>query len=114
MELTDSGLEHVEDVIAIVFAYVDLLKTKGPQEWIHTEVRTVGDLQFRFLSQRNPMDYTCSEAGWMQQYSPSMYLSGAYKLGEWDALLVTECLSSLSSDNLFIMVSSPTFGEENL
>ncbi|KAG7370665.1 secreted/periplasmic Zn-dependent peptidase, insulinase-like protein [Nitzschia inconspicua] len=111
MELTDAGLEHVDDIISLVFAYIDLLKSKGPQEWIHEEVTTVGDLQFRFLSQRNPMDYTCSIAGWMQQFPPSMYLSGAYKICDWNADQVQECLASLTPDNMFVMVSSPTFGE---
>lgn len=111
MELTDAGLDNVDEVISMVFAYVDLLESEGPQEWIHNEVQTVGDLQFRFLSQRNPMDYTCSLAGWMQQFPPSMYLSGAYRLCEWNADLVRECLASLAPDNMFVMVSSPTFEE---
>ena len=111
MELTDSGLANVHEIIAMVFAYVDLLKSKGPQEWIHTEVKTVGDLQFRFLSQRNPMEYTCSLAGWMQHYPPELYLSGAYTLQEFDADLVQECLSALNPNNMLVLVSSPTFGE---
>lgn len=111
MELTDAGLENIDEIISIVFAYIDLLKRKGPQEWIFQEVKTVGDLQFRFLSQRNPMDYTCSLAGWMQQFPPSMYLSGAYTVCEWDSSLVQECLACLTPDNMFVLESSPKFGE---
>lgn len=111
MELTDAGLANVNEVVAMVFAYFDLLRTRGPQEWIHTEVRTVGDIQFRFLSQRNPMEYTCSVAGWMQQFPPLHYLSGAYKVFEWNSDLVSQCLESLTPDNMFLMVSSPTFDE---
>lgn len=111
MELTDIGLENVDDVISIVYAYIHLLKSKGPQEWIYKEEKEVGDMQFRFLSQRNPMDYTCSVAGWMQQYPPSMYLSGIYKRCEWNPDMVQECLASLTPTNMFVMVSSPTFSE---
>jgi len=109
MELTEEGLSNVDEIVSMVFAYMDLLRAKGPQEWIHTEAQTVSDMQFRFLSQRNPMDYTCSVAGFMQQYPPKLYLSGAYKTFEWDADLVTECLTSLVPENLFMMVSSPAF-----
>lgn len=109
MELTEEGLSNVDEIVSMVFAYMDLLRAKGPQEWIHTEAQTVSDMQFRFLSQRNPMDYTCSVAGFMQQYPPQLYLSGAYKTFDWDADLVTECLSSLVPENLFMMVSSPAF-----
>ena len=109
MELTEDGLANVDEIVSMVFAYMDLLRSVGPQEWIHTEAQTVSDMQFRFLSQRNPMDYTCSVAGYMQQYPPAQYLSGAYKTFEWDASLVTECLASLVPENVFMMVSSPTF-----
>jgi insulysin len=111
MELTEAGLENVDEIVNMVFAYVDLLKSKGPQEWIYSEVKTVGDLQFRFLSQRNPMDYTCSLAGWMQQYPPELCLCGPYTLQEWNDDLVHECLAALTPDNVLVMISSPTFGE---
>lgn len=79
MELTEVGLQHVDEIVSMVFAYMDLLKSKGPQEWIQTEAQTVSKMQFRFLSQRNPMDYTCSVAGVMNQqhFPPHLYLSGA-------------------------------------
>jgi len=109
MELTEDGLANVDEIVSMVFAYMDLLRSKGPQEWIHTEAQTVSDMQFRFLSKRNPMDYTSSVSGFMQQYPPQLYLSGAYKTFDWDAELVTECLASLVPENLFMMVSSPTF-----
>ena len=109
MELTEEGLSNVDEIVSIVFAYMDLLRSKGPQEWIHTESQTVSDMQFRFLSERNPMDYTCSVAGFMQQYPPHLYLSGAFKTFDWDAGLVTECLQCLVPENLFLMVSSPAF-----
>ncbi len=109
MELTEEGLSNVDEIVSMVFAYMDLLRSKGPQEWIHTEAQTVSDMQFRFLSQRNPMDYTCSVAGFMQQYPPQLYLSGAYMTFDWEADLVTECLRSLVPENLFLMVSSPAF-----
>lgn len=109
MELTDVGIENVDEIVSMVFAYSDLLKEEGPQEWIHNEAQTVSEMQFRFLSKRNPMDYTCSVAEHLQQYPPALCLSGPYKTFELDADLVTECLASLTPDNLFLMVSSPTF-----
>jgi insulysin len=108
LELTELGLEKIEDVMSIIFAYIDLLREKGPQKWIQDELKTVGDLQFKFLSKSNPMDYVCSLVGWMQHYAPEHYLSGAYKLYDWDSEAVGECLKRLSPDNMLMMVSSPT------
>lgn len=111
IELTDAGLLNVEEVVQMVFSYLELLKSQGPQEWIQNELQTVGDLQFRFLSQRNPIDYTCTVAGWMQLYPPSHYLSGPYKVSEWNPEAVAACLEALHPDNVLWLVSSPTFAE---
>lgn len=113
MELTDLGLQNVEEVVQIIFSYVELLKSRGPQPWIQEELQTVGDLQFRFLSQQNPMDYTCSVVGAMHLYPPSHYLSGPYTVSQWDPQTVTECLEALNPDNVLWLVSSPTFALEN-
>jgi insulysin len=40
-----------------------------------------------------------------------MYLSGAYKITEWDPELVQQCLEAMTPNNMFIMISSPTFAE---
>jgi insulysin len=54
--LTTNGLEHVNDVVEVIFAYLNHLKQVGPQEWVFEETSTVADCSFRFLSKRNPMD----------------------------------------------------------
>ncbi|OEU06209.1 Peptidase_M16-domain-containing protein, partial [Fragilariopsis cylindrus CCMP1102] len=115
MELTLLGLTNVNEIITIIFGYIQLLQTKGPQEWIHNESQTISETQFRFLSQRNPMDYTCSLAGRMQNYPSQHYLSGPYKTFDWSSTLVEECLTALNPDNMLILLSSPTFdnGDED-
>lgn len=56
IQLTDAGLEHVDEVVEVVFAYLNNLRSVGPQEWVYEETSTVADCSFRFLSKRNPMD----------------------------------------------------------
>ena len=56
IQLTDAGLEHVDEVVQVVFAYLNHLQKVGPQEWVHEETSTVAECSFRFLSKRNPMD----------------------------------------------------------
>jgi len=41
ISLTDAGLDHVDDVVEIFFAYVALLRKAGPQRWVHDETATV-------------------------------------------------------------------------
>ena len=55
------------------------------------------------------VDYTCSIAGWMQQYPPCHYLSGPYKVYSYDPQILTECLSFIRPDNVLVMICSQTF-----
>ncbi|THF95846.1 hypothetical protein TEA_024497 [Camellia sinensis var. sinensis] len=40
IDLTDAGHEHVEDIVALVFKYIQLLQQSGPCKWIFDEVFT--------------------------------------------------------------------------
>jgi len=99
----------VNQVVGVVFAYISLLKTHGAQQWIHEEMSTVADCNFRFLSKRNPIDYTCSLAERMQIYPIQHVLSGPYKVYEYDPVLIEDFLQYLSPQNVIVIVSSKSF-----
>jgi len=109
IDLTDDGLDHVDDVVEIVFAYLSLLKEVGAQRWIHDETATVAECSFRFLSKRNPVDYTCSLAGAMQLYVPEHVLSGPYKVYEYDPNQIEEFLTFFNPENMIMSVTSKKF-----
>jgi insulysin len=104
IEVTDEGLKHANDVVEIVFAYINLIRQTGPEQWIHDETATVADCQFRFLSKRPPMDYTCSLASAMQLYLPEHVLSGPYKIHDYQPDAIVECLSYLTPSNMLLMI----------
>jgi len=109
IDLTDLGLQKVDEVVEVVFAYISLIRTDGIQQWIHYESATVASCQFRFLSKRDPMDYTCSVAGHMQTYPAHHVLSGPYIIYQYDADLVAELLTFLTPENMLLSVTSKTF-----
>lgn len=41
------GMCHVEDIIRLLFQYIALLKTIGPQEWVHREIEELEAIEFR-------------------------------------------------------------------
>lgn len=49
IELTDAGVQHVDDVVAVVFAYIEMLRRDGAQEWICREVQSIMDMNFRLI-----------------------------------------------------------------
>jgi insulysin len=43
VELSDLGTQHVDEIVACIFAYLQMLKTQGPQQWVLRELRETGD-----------------------------------------------------------------------
>lgn len=109
IELTDIGLEKVDEIVEIVFAYISLVRTDGIQQWIHDESSTVAACQFRFLSKRNPMGYTCSLASAMQTYPGHHVLSGPYKIYKYDPELIADFLKFFTPENMLLSITSKTF-----
>lgn len=48
VDLSEEGLEHVDDILVLIFKYIKMLKDNGPQEWIHREVEDLNKMHFRF------------------------------------------------------------------
>lgn len=109
IELTDLGLEKTEEVVEIVFAYLSLLKKDGVQQWIYDETETVSACSFRFLSKRDPIDYTSSLASSMHIYPAEHLLSGPYKTYEYDPDLINNFLEYFTPENMILFVTSTTF-----
>jgi len=109
IDLTDDGLDHVEDVIDVIFQYCNLLKETGSQEWIHEETSTVASCTFRFLSKRNPIDYTSTVSGNMQLYPPQHILSGPYTSEKYDPTLIESMLDYFTPNNMLLFITSKSF-----
>jgi insulysin len=109
IELTDAGMENIDDVVEIVFAYISLLKADGVKGWIYDECHTVASCQFRFLSKRNPQDYVTSLASAMQIYPGHHIISGPYKLYNYDPQMIQEFLNYLVPENMIVSITSKAF-----
>lgn len=93
VDLTEEGLEKVNEVTEIIFAYIDLILSSGPQEWIFKETSEVADCSFRFLSKRRPITYVTSLASNMHLYENEHLLSGPYRLFHYEPELIKEVIS---------------------
>ena len=74
IELTQEGLENVEDVVSCVYAYIGMLQRTHTKEklpeiaWIAEELGIVRDFMFRFKSFSAPSSQVVSLANDMQEY----------------------------------------------
>lgn len=55
VDLTQEGFEHIDDIIKIIFQFINMIKERGPQERIFQEYCNLSEMQFRFKDKENPV-----------------------------------------------------------
>jgi insulysin len=100
--LTSKGVDEFERV----FAYLKMVKEKGPQEWFFQEVKTILDLQFRFQDKEEPMDHVSDLAETMHDYPIRDVIASGYIFEEYRPDLIEKVLNSLTLDNLRVVLVS--------
>lgn len=68
MELTETGFEHTNEIITMVFQFIKLMKTEGPQKRIFDEYAQLTESMFRFKEKESPI-------GIVTSVSPSLHVS---------------------------------------
>jgi len=109
VDATEAGMEHVDEIVTIIFQYLNMLKAHGPEEWVWAETRQVAEVDFRFRSKRPPMDYVSGVAWSMQLYPPGLELSGSSLLRDYDPALISETLSRLSPENCVLFTAAKSY-----
>ncbi|TPX70225.1 hypothetical protein SpCBS45565_g01950 [Spizellomyces sp. 'palustris'] len=107
IDLTLSGVEHCEEIVPIVFQYINMVVKDGVQPWIFQECKQLAEMTFRFKEKAPPASYASRVAGNMHRYDAPDILSGPYLMHQYDAEKVRMCLSYLRPDNFRLTVVSP-------
>lgn len=107
IDLTSEGLSRHNDVAAVVFHYIALLKATPPQEWAFKEISMLNEIAFRFQEPFQPISYATTLSSWLQKpYPRSQVLSAPVLATEFDRDQILGVLSQLDIDNCRITVGS--------
>lgn len=115
VDLTEEGNVHVKEVVAIIFAYIHMLKHNkdGVSERIWREVRGIADLKFDYRDKPAPYSMVTSLTVGMQVYKDEHLLEALHGISlEYDAALIHQALDALVLENARIMWSSKLLEEE--
>lgn len=105
VDLTAEGVNHIEEIVTAIFAYIGMIQRAGPQDWVWKELKHIAEMTFRFLDRLPPEDYVERLATAMQIYAPAHTLCGDHLLFEEDLKQTMHFLSFLRPDNALILVS---------
>lgn len=109
IDLTDSGLEKVLEVIGFLYQYVKFLHSMAPQEWVFKELQDIGNLEFRFAEEQPQDDYAAELAANLLVYPEEHIIYGDYAFEIWDPKVVEHTLSFINPHNMRVDILTKSF-----
>uniref|UniRef100_A0A6P7FSM8 Nardilysin-like n=1 Tax=Diabrotica virgifera virgifera TaxID=50390 RepID=A0A6P7FSM8_DIAVI len=109
--LTEKGLKNVFNVIEVVFAYINLIKAKGPQQQVFDEVKIIADTDFRFETQHPASYNTSTLATNLHIYPPEDVISASQLYREYNPDKIIAVLNKLIPRNLCIAITTKVLPE---
>lgn len=105
ISLTLEGVDHVEEVICLVYQYIRLIKEKGVTRTYYEEASTLAVNAFKFHEKGEPLSFVSSTSSWMHYLQPKEYLEGPFLYREFDSKLIHEVLNCLTPEGANITVT---------
>ena len=100
MELTESGLEIVDEITALVFDYLHLIREQGIQKWMYEESRGIANLGFRYQEDINAQSTASGLASRIHDIPAEDILNANYLYEEFDSELIAGLLDQMTPANL--------------
>ena len=113
MNLTESGVGKVKEILNFVFSFLNMLKDVGPKSWIFDEISNIYKAKFMFLEKNDPSSYVSDLADRMHNYPPSHIISAPYSFEEFDPELIKTFTSNLTPESMRININSKLYDKEN-
>lgn len=104
VKLTPAGLEHVDEVVAYVFRYIELMRESGISKWTFDEQRKLAEMRFLYAEKLDPISLARSLSNDFHSLPADELLRGRYSLDEFDPGLVQEYLGYMRPDNVLLTV----------
>ncbi|KAL4198409.1 hypothetical protein AMTRI_Chr03g140060 [Amborella trichopoda] len=109
IHLTDAGQEHMEDIVGLLFKYINLLKECGVERWIFDEICAIGETMFHFQDKFPPIHHVVAIACNMLFYPPQDWLAASSLLSVFNPDSIRGILEELTPKNVRIFWESKKF-----
>ena len=103
---TEAGVAHVREVVAAVFAYLDLVRGEGIEPRHYEELARMARIDFRFLDKTGARAHARSLASALHVYPVHEVLTAPYRFDDFDPGLERRFLSELTPDRVLVTVAA--------
>lgn len=107
MSLTEEGLAREDDIIALTFDYVDLVRNQGIDRFRFEEDQQLAELDFRFQEQPQPLHLVMRLSMEMGRVAPEDVLRSVWMMDSYVPEEYRAILDRLTPDNLLVTLQSP-------
>ena len=112
-DLTEDGIEKIPEILMLIFQYLALLKSEGPQRWFFEECLELGLIGFKYQDKEEPQDYVSELAEDLAVFPVEDVLIGTGRRPEdWRPELITDVLSCLTPSKARVTVGAQMFAEK--
>jgi secreted Zn-dependent insulinase-like peptidase len=115
--LTEEGLRHWEEVMALLYRSIDVLAQAGDVDLMRywTEMRTINALDFQYREKTSAYELAPQLSSHMLDYPPEHIISAGWLMDERvDLPLVREFIAKLVPDKSLVFLRSKTFVDSPL
>lgn len=110
--LTEEGMDHRDEIISIIYEYIDILHKSEPTEWIYKELQEMSTINFQYAAKKEPYNFVTDTASDMQDYPSEHYLNGSHICIEFDSDLIKEYGQNLVPSNMIVVNIAKKFESE--
>uniref|UniRef100_A0AAY4BIV6 Nardilysin a (N-arginine dibasic convertase) n=1 Tax=Denticeps clupeoides TaxID=299321 RepID=A0AAY4BIV6_9TELE len=105
--LTDEGFQNFYQVIHMVFQYLKMLQTLGPQQRIYEEIQKIDANEFHYQEQTDPIGFVESICENMQLFPKEDFLTGDQLMFEYEPGVISAALSLMTPEKANLLLLSP-------
>ncbi|XP_021281728.1 insulin-degrading enzyme-like 1, peroxisomal isoform X1 [Herrania umbratica] len=107
--LTDAGHEHMQDIVGLLFKYIQFLEQTPVCKRIFEELSAVCETRFHYQDKISPVNYIIGIASKMKKYPPKDWLVGSSLPSNFNPDVVHMFLREFSPENVRIFWESKKF-----
>ncbi|MBU2955082.1 insulinase family protein [Marinobacter sp. F3R08] len=111
--LTPEGLSRHEDILPLVFDYIEKVRQAGIKEQRFLEMQNLARIDFRFREQGNPLHEAMRLSRSLKDYPPEDLLRAPWLVERFAPEQYRDILDKLTPENLLVFVLAPEPGLEN-
>ncbi|GMH33878.1 hypothetical protein BSKO_01712 [Bryopsis sp. KO-2023] len=112
LTLTDAGFAAAPGLglapVKMLFQYLEMLRQAKPQAWVYEELKSIGEMKFRFQEEGDAADYVTRLSTAPFYFDSEHTLNSSYIYEDWDPELVEDTLSRMDANAIGLRIDLQT------